>query len=48
MAHDSIAFQVRINKDDLNWLRKHAAANNRSVAQEIRHMIQIRKKRATK
>ena len=43
MAHNTVAFQVRIPKGDLDWLRKKSEENDRTVAQELRHMIKIRK-----
>jgi hypothetical protein len=44
MAHDTIAFQLRLPKGDLDWLRERSTHNNRTVAQELRQMIQDKRR----
>jgi hypothetical protein len=41
----TIPLQIRIPADDLEWLRAHATAQDRSIAQEIRKMIRDKRKR---
>ena len=45
MAQNTQPLQVRIDKDDLEWFRQYAKSNNRTIAQEVRHMIATRRKR---
>lgn len=44
-ALPTTALQVRFPTEDLEWLRVYALKNERTIAQELRHMVNQKRKR---